>query len=83
MADAIKAVETQITDRPGGHILTNINVWSPDGKWLVYDTRSDPAGEKFDGSTIEIVNVETREVREVYRSQNGAHCGGVTFSPKG
>ena len=82
MADATKGVETQITDRPGGHILTNIHVWSPDGKWLVYDTRSDPAGEKFDGSTIEVVNVETREVREVFRSQNGAHCGGVTFSPK-
>lgn len=78
-----KAVETQITDRPVGHILTNINAWSPDGKWIVYDTRSDPAGERFDGDTIEIVNVDTREVREVYRARNGAHCGVATFSPKG
>lgn len=77
-----KAVETQITDRPVGHILTNINVWSPAGKWIVYDTRSDPAGEKFDGDTIEIVNVNTREVREVYRARNGAYCGVATFSPK-
>lgn len=77
-----KAVETQITDRPVGHILTNINVWSPDGKWIVYDTRSDPAGEKFDGDTIQIVNVDTREVREVYRARDGAHCGVATFSPK-
>lgn len=74
-------IEKQITDAPKNHILTNINAWSPDSRWLVYDTRSDPAGEKFDGSTIEIVNVDTREVREVYRSHNGAHCGVATFSP--
>lgn len=75
-------VERQITDRASGHILTNTNVWSPDGEWIVYDTRSDPAGEKFDGSTIEIVNVTTGEVREIFRSKNGAHCGVATFSPK-
>jgi len=80
-ADELMGKETQITTQPTGRILTNINVWSPDGKWIVYDTRSDAAGEKFDGSTIEIVNVETGEVREVYRSRNGAHCGVATFSP--
>jgi hypothetical protein len=74
--------EMQLTDRPGGHILTNINVWSPDGRWIVYDTRSDPAGEKFDGRTIEIVDAETREVRETFRARNGAHCGVATFSPR-
>jgi dipeptidyl aminopeptidase/acylaminoacyl peptidase len=73
--------EMQLTDRPGGHILTNANVWSPDGRWIVYDTRSDPAGERFDGRTIEIVDVENREVREIYRSRGGAHCGVATFSP--
>ena len=78
----MSAKEIQITDRPTGHVLTNTNVWSPDGRWIVYDTRSDPAGDKFDGNTIEIVNVETREVREIYRSQNGAHCGVATFSPR-
>src|SRR4051794_27159930 len=76
------SLETQVTDNPTNHILTNVNVWSPDGKWMVYDTRADPAGEKFDGATIEIVNVETHEVRELYRAQNGAHCGVATFSPK-
>lgn len=81
-ADELMGKETQITNQPTGHILTNINVWSPDGKWLVYDTRSDAAGEKFDGSTIEIVNVETGKVREIYRSHNGAHCGVATFSPR-
>jgi hypothetical protein len=78
----MQTVEKQITDRPCGHILTNINVWSPDGRWIVYDTRSDPAGEKFDGDTIEIVKVRTRELREAYRARHGAHCGVATFSPK-
>ena len=73
---------SKITDRPTGHILTNINVWSPDGQWIVYDTRPDAAGEKFLGSSIEAVNVVTREVKELYRSNDGAHCGVATFSPR-
>ena len=73
--------EVQITERAHGHILTNTGVWSPDGQWIVYDTRSDPAGATFDGDTIEIVQVHTREVREVYRARNRAHCGVATFSP--
>lgn len=71
----------QMTDEPKNHVLTNIGVWSPDGKWIVYDTRSDPAGSNFDGSTIEQVNVETGEVRVLYRSQRGAHCGVATCHP--
>ena len=79
--DAIPAMESQITDAPHGHILTNVNVWSPDSQWIVYDTRSDPFGDVFDGRTIEVVNVNSREVRCLYNSQHGAHCGIATFSP--
>lgn len=74
--------ERQITRGPGGRIVTNIGAWSPDSRWIVYDTRSDAAGERFDGSTIEIVNVETGEIKTVYRSANGAHCGVATFHPR-
>lgn len=74
--------DRQLTTGPGGRILTNAGVWSPDGKWIVYDTRSDAAGEKFDGTRIEMVNVETREVRVLYESKRGAHCGVVTWHPK-
>src|SRR4051812_29927612 len=73
--------EKQVTRGVRGRILTNTGVWSPDGRWLVYDTRQDAAGDGFNGSTIEMVNVETSEVREVYRAKNGAHCGVVTFHP--
>ena len=75
-------IEKQITRGPGGRILTNTGVWSPDGEWLVYDTRGDAAGDGFNGITIEIVNIHSGEVREVYRSRNGANCGVVTFHPR-
>jgi len=74
--------ERQVTRSQKGHILTNIGVWSPDSEWIVYDTRSDAAGEKFDGETIEEVNWRTGEVRVLYRSKNGAHCGVVTHHPR-
>ena len=73
--------ERQITNQRHSHVLTNIGVWSPDGKWIVYDTRSERPGTNFDGDTIECVNVETGEVRVLYRSTKGAHCGVVTCSP--
>src|SRR5882762_3182935 len=66
-------LEKQITRGPGGRVLTNTGVWSPDGEWIVYDTRSDPAGDSFDGNSIEMVNVHSGEVRKFYRAKNGAH----------
>jgi hypothetical protein len=78
---ASKPVERQITHNQAGHILTNTGVWSPDGQWVVYDTRSTPAGERFDGERIEMVNVRTGEVRVLYQAQHGAFCGVVTFHP--
>lgn len=74
-------VERQITHAPHGHILTNANVWSPDGRRIVYDVRSDPAGDKFDGMQIETVDVDTSKTCVVYESTRGAHCGVATFHP--
>ena len=74
--------ERQITKAPCGHILTNTRVWSPDGTWVGYDVRSDPAGDRFDGGRIEMVNVETGEVKVLYTAKNGANCGVVTFHPR-
>jgi len=73
--------EKQITRGPGGRILTNTGVWSPDGLWIVYDTRPDPAGEVFEGQRIEMVHVRTGEVKVLYQARNGAHCGVATFHP--
>src|SRR5215510_8703155 len=74
--------EQQITRDRRGHVLTNTRVWSPDGQWIVYDTRSDAAGEVFDGKHIEMVNVRTGKVKPLYESKNGAHCGVATFHPR-
>lgn len=73
--------ERQVTFAPHGHVLTNVNVWSPDGEWVVYDTRPDPAGAVFAGDRIERVNVRTGEVQVLYRARDGAKCGVVTFHP--
>lgn len=75
------ATEHQITHGAGGRILTNIGVWSPDGEWIVYDTRSDAAGQVFDGTRIEMVHVRTGEIRLLYESRRGACCGVATFHP--
>lgn len=72
-------MEKQLTSDARGHQLTNINVWTPDSQWLVYDVR--PHGGSFTGSTIERVNVETGEAEVVYQAQDGAHVGVVTVSP--
>jgi hypothetical protein len=75
-------IDTQLTTAPHGHVLTNTAVWSPCGKWIVYDVRSDPAGEKFDGTRIERVHVDTKEVQVLYESKNGANCGVATVCPR-
>src|SRR5438045_7302234 len=74
--------EKQITRGPGGRILTNTGVWSPDSQWIVYDTRTDAAGDRFDGSRIEMVNVDTGEIKVLYEATNGAHCGVASHHPR-
>ncbi len=75
-------MDRQISSRPQGHNLTNTGVWSPDSNWIVYDTRFGEAGSIFDGSTIEAIHVHTGEVRRLYESSQGAHCGVVTWHPR-
>lgn len=70
--------ERQLTSNAQGHVLTNINAWSPDGRWIVYDLRT---GDGFNGSRIEQINIRTGEVQCLYESRNGANCGVVTYSP--
>ncbi|TKT98906.1 DUF3748 domain-containing protein [Citrobacter sp. wls830] len=70
----------QITFTPRNHQLTNINTWTPDSNWLVFDVR--PSGASFTGETIERVNVHTGELEVIYRATQGAHVGVVTVHPK-
>lgn len=70
----------QITFTPRNHQLTNINTWTPDSNWLVFDVR--PSGASFTGETIERVNVNTGELEVIYRATQEAHVGVVTVHPK-
>ncbi|PTX95839.1 DUF3748 domain-containing protein [Opitutus sp. ER46] len=70
-----------LTTKEHGHVLTNLNVWTPDSGAVVYDTRS--ADDRFDGIRIEEVDVVTGQVRELFRATGGAHCGAVTCAPDG
>ncbi len=79
---AIHGVERQVTHAPHGHILTNVGIWSPDSRWVVYDVRSDPAGNLFDGNRIERVDVTTGDVQTLYTAGRGACCGVVTAAPR-
>lgn len=81
VAAAAPVEPRQLTHAPHGHLLTNVAVWSPDGAWIYYDVRSDPAGTVFDGLTIERVHAASGRVETVYRSERGACCGAVTASP--
>ena len=78
----LPVADRQITFAPRGHVLTNVNVWSPDGRRVLYDVRSDAEGAVFDGTEIQTVDVETGEVRTLYTSQRGACCGVATYHPR-
>ena len=73
--------ERQVTCAAHGHMLTNSGVWSPDSRWIVYDTRSSPDGSVFDGTRIERVEIDSGRIELLYESRNGACCGVVTASP--
>jgi hypothetical protein len=75
-------LQRQLTHTLNGHVLTHIGVWSPDSQWIVYDTRSDPAGTNFDGARIEMVNADSGAIKVLYEARNGAHCGVATFHPR-
>ena len=73
--------DRQVTRAEHGHVLHHSGVWSPDSRWIVYDTRSDAAGDAFDSAEIQAVDAATREVRTLFTSANGAKCGMVSFNP--
>lgn len=71
-------LERRLTSSPEDHILTNVNAWSPDSRWLAYDTRQGP---DFNGTRIEQVDATSGQVQRLYDSRDGAHCGVVTYHP--
>lgn len=78
--------EKQITHDPAyHHDLDNNDNFSPDGKWLVYDTRTDEGGIA-ESARIERVNIETGEKQVLFEIKHnavwGPGAGAVSYSPK-
>ncbi len=77
--------EIQVTkDTSKNHDLDNNDNFSPDGKWLVFDTRTDKGG--IGGcASIEQVNIETGETEILYEIPNnhdyGPGVGAVSYHP--
>ncbi len=77
--------ETRLTHTPVNKVLTNAGAWTPEGDALVFDTRSTPSGDRFDGTTIERVTLGGK-AEVLFRSgagtdYPGACCGVVTHHP--
>ena len=77
--------ETRLTDSPANKVITNAGAWTPGGDALVFDTRSTPSGDRFDGTTIGRVTLSGR-AEVLFRSgagtdYPGAGCGVVTHHP--
>ncbi|MCE7043628.1 DUF3748 domain-containing protein [Dyadobacter sp. CY312] len=78
--------EKQITtDLSYNHDLDNNDNFSPDGEWLVYDTRTDEGGIPA-SSRIEKVNILTGEKKILFEIKNnqpwGPGAGAVSYSSK-
>lgn len=69
--------EQQLTFHQRNHQLTNINIWTADSHWLVYDVR--PNGATFSGLTVERVNL-SGQTEVLYQAGDGAHVGVITTS---
>ena len=77
-------IEKQITADSYGHFLNPVQAWSPDGEWLVYDTRNEDPHISRTGS-VERVNVRTGEEEIVYQNMRqtlyGPGVGAAAWSP--
>ncbi|REG88716.1 DUF3748 domain-containing protein [Algoriphagus antarcticus] len=80
----VQLLEIQLTIDPSGHFLNQRQAFSPDDKWLVYDTRNDET-KIGENASIQLVNVETKEVKTIYKLENqtafGPGTGAVSFHP--
>jgi len=80
----VVAGEVQLTFEPYNHGLNNNDNFSPDDKWLAYDTRTDDGGIQA-GRTIEKVHVETKESVTIYAAPeataSGPGLGAVSYHP--
>ena len=75
---------TQLTFNTYNHSLDNNDNFSPNGQWLVYDTRMENGGIRM-GQTIERVHLGSGEIDTIYmapnKSEYGPGLGAVSYNP--
>lgn len=88
VAMAAPQMEKQITFSPKNHDLDNNDNYSPDGRFLCYDTRETVGEGIGNGQTIEMVEIATGKETVLYKppaSVTGKNAapgvGAVSFSP--
>jgi WD40 repeat protein len=78
--------EIQLSHGSFGHCLNNTQCFSPDGEWIVYDTRNHDARLAANGA-IRMINVRTAEDVLLYQTRHqteyGPGVGAASFSPDG
>ena len=76
--------EIQLTKGKHGHTLNATQIFSPDGKWLVFDTRNDYTHISRTGSICKL-NIATKEIVELYKTKNqsihGPGVGAAAWNP--
>ncbi|MBU6196119.1 MAG: DUF3748 domain-containing protein [Cyanobacteria bacterium REEB446] len=76
--------EIQLTNGKHGHTLNATQIFSPDGKWLVFDTRNDDTHISRTGSICKL-NIVTKEIIELYKTKNqsiyGPGVGAAAWNP--
>ena len=76
--------EIQLTNGKHGHTLNATQIFSPDGKWLVFDTRNDDTHISRTGSICKL-NIVTKEIVELYKTKNqsiyGPGVGAAAWNP--
>src|SRR5215468_6675911 len=79
-------IERQLTHDNAGHCINSTQCFSPDGNWIVYDSRNDDSQLAANGE-IHMVNTETGKDVFLYKTLNqtqyGPGVGAATFSPEG
>ncbi len=76
--------EIQLTNGKHGHTLNATQIFSPDGKWLVFDTRNDDTHISRTESICKL-NIATKEIVELYKTKNqsiyGPGVGAAAWNP--
>jgi hypothetical protein len=74
--------EIQVTtSKECNKIVSNAYAFDSNSEHICFDIRSHLGGHVFDGDRIQVVNIQTKEVKTVLQTVNEAKCGVALFHP--